>query len=178
MKKNSVSNLKNTAIGLLAFALAVFLVGLGLTLQAPSKEKQRLRCTGETIGRIRDIVKEIDTDSDGRSHTYYTYHVDYVVNDCLYHHFVTNGSSSAKEGSSINVHYNPDNPKDIYLGSSISASSAQKQKTVGIIMAWIGGAAVISCVIMLIVAKRRSKEIQISSVLEQNTDNCADHNSK
>lgn len=111
----------------------VFII-IGLIICVVGVRKQK-KCTEVTEGKIVDIAREVRSGDSNKSYTggiqigrvsigsepreIYLYPIyEYKVNGNTYVEKSTTNSNGAVIGQTVEIHYNPNNPRDFYSGKS------------------------------------------------------------
>lgn len=101
-------------VGSIVFGIG--LIALGAALFTSGRKRVK-RCTAQTVGRITGVSESEDRDSDGYVTTYYAPEFEFVVNGQVYHgtgDTSYNRRKKVKIGGSINVFYDPEDPREHY----------------------------------------------------------------
>ena len=101
------------------------------------------KCSGKAIGKITGIRRYDEREKDGSRRDFYSPEFEYEVDGQIYHGV---GSSNYRErnsiqvGGSIEVHYNPKNPKEHFIQGG------------GKLLPMVGGVAILAGIIMIATA--------------------------
>jgi hypothetical protein len=106
---------------------------------------------GETTGIITDAAEYIDTDSEGRSDTYYEAVFTYTVDGVQYENSFSGYAEKPEIGKEIPVFYDPDNPE--------SVSNSKSTGVISVIMIALGVAAAAFGVLSTVRRVRKNREL-------------------
>ena len=118
-----------------SIVLGIGLIALGAALFTSGRKRVK-RCTTQTVGRITGVRESEDRDSDGDVTTDYTPEFEFVVNGQVYHgtgDTSYNRRKKVKIGGSINVFYDPEDPREHY-----TRGGGKSQPVVGVVFIILG----------------------------------------
>ncbi len=134
--------------GMLRFFLpiGILLIVMGILMLSMTPKSY-----GETTGIITDAVEYIDTDSEGRSDTYYEAVFTYTVDGVQYENSFSGYAEKPEIGKEIPVFYDPDNPE--------SVSNSKNTGVISVIMIALGVAAAAFGVLSTVRRVRKNREL-------------------
>ena len=115
-----------------SIVLGIGLIALGAALFTSGRKRVK-RCTTQTVGRITGVRESEDRDSDGYD---YTPEFEFVVNGQVYHgtaNISYNRRRKVKIGGSINVFYDPEDPREYY-----TRGGGKSQPVMGVVFIILG----------------------------------------
>lgn len=125
--------------------ITLFIVGIGIL---HNRKRKILKCTSITKGKVEDLVRQQNYDSDGGySSTWHPVFI-YEIGELKYIKESNYGTTQSKYaiGQEVEIHYNPEDPNEYYVtGDNMS-------KIVATILASVGMFAIIVSVVFLIIA--------------------------
>lgn len=130
-------------IGCIPFLIAIFLILPGIGLLCGAKlyntiwETEKEQCTETTTAVVSEIVEDMDDNGDDRIYTYHAL-AEYSVNNNNYS--VKDSMGYGREsipysvGDEVTVHYNPNNPKKMYINEKEMSKVPTVFKIVGSVL--------------------------------------------